>query len=167
MDTMTLGGFEGLTSLTGVSSRGIEVWVLMPEHIEQALSLLAEQGTQVAARDGRKSRARSIRARCEDCGRTSSFSGDLEDTIQTCPHCGSYMDVVTGDSPVDDAQYAAASEEEVEPEIAHPSKRHRRRGRKIHPFGLRSIQKPLIVLALVLILSMLSCSIIGGILRGH
>jgi hypothetical protein len=30
---------------------------------------------------------------CEECGQRGVFPADQEGTVQTCPHCGGYMDV--------------------------------------------------------------------------
>ena len=30
---------------------------------------------------------------CEGCGQRTAFSASQEGTVQTCPHCGAYMDV--------------------------------------------------------------------------
>jgi len=42
MDTMTLGGLDGLTGWTGISARGMEVWVLREDLVDRARQLLAE-----------------------------------------------------------------------------------------------------------------------------
>jgi hypothetical protein len=62
MDTMTLGGLDGLTAWTGVSARGIEVWVLRPDDAERARALVEEHNalqSDLEAQDP----ARSNRAR--------------------------------------------------------------------------------------------------------
>ena len=41
MDAMTLGGLEGLTAWTGVSARGIEVWVVQPDDAKRAQARMA------------------------------------------------------------------------------------------------------------------------------
>jgi hypothetical protein len=41
-----------------------------------------------------------IQVICEDCGKTTSFPGSLDGTIQECRHCGAYVDV--GELPWDD-----------------------------------------------------------------
>jgi hypothetical protein len=35
-----------------------------------------------------------IKTRCEDCGASVTFPGTLRDTVQECPECGSYVDVI-------------------------------------------------------------------------
>jgi len=36
----------------------------------------------------------SIQTRCEDCGASLTFAAELRDTVQECPECGEYVDVV-------------------------------------------------------------------------
>ena len=46
---MTLGGLEGLTAWTGISARGIEVWVVRRADAEAARTLIAEQDHALGA----------------------------------------------------------------------------------------------------------------------
>jgi hypothetical protein len=39
----------------------------------------------------------TVKADCEECGRSSVFPAAQRGTVQDCPHCGAYVDV--GDSP--------------------------------------------------------------------
>jgi hypothetical protein len=34
-----------------------------------------------------------LQAVCEECGKTSSFAARLKGSVDTCPHCGAYIDV--------------------------------------------------------------------------
>ncbi len=38
---------------------------------------------------------------CEACGQTSIFPGELQGTVQVCPHCGAYMDIPGGEDEFD------------------------------------------------------------------
>ena len=38
---------------------------------------------------------------CEDCGRMAAFSASYTGTTQDCPHCPGYVDVGSGDQPLD------------------------------------------------------------------
>lgn len=35
----------------------------------------------------------SIKAVCEECGRSSKFPAEQDGSVQDCPHCGAFMDV--------------------------------------------------------------------------
>ncbi len=78
----------------GVSSNGIEVWVLDSEQVPRAIELLAEQEmlrtTRTAAR---QAIGEPIDALCEDCGTATTFPPEMAGTVQDCPNCGAYLDV--------------------------------------------------------------------------
>jgi len=38
---------------------------------------------------------------CEACGKTTVFPGNLQGTVQDCPHCGAYLDVPGGEDEFD------------------------------------------------------------------
>lgn len=40
-----------------------------------------------------------IEVRCEACGRTTTFAGNLQGSVQDCPHCGAFVDVGEVDWP--------------------------------------------------------------------
>jgi hypothetical protein len=93
MDTMTLGGLDGLTAWTGISARGVEVWVLREDLVDQGRKLLAEhKGIQSTVLAQEAARGR-VSAQCEECGCVSVFPGDRRGKTEVCPRCGSYMDV--------------------------------------------------------------------------
>jgi hypothetical protein len=93
MDTMTLGGLDGLNAWTGISARGIEVWVLREELVERGRQLLAEHKDIQSAAVAEEAARGNVSARCEECGRVSVFPGDRRGKTEDCPHCGSYLDV--------------------------------------------------------------------------
>lgn len=103
MNLMTLGGLEGLTALLPgtVSSRGMEVWVKDPSQAAEARQLLADfkalKETDGAAGVG------TIEALCEECGTASLFPAKERGSVQSCPHCGAYMDV-TDEPPEPDGE---------------------------------------------------------------
>lgn len=97
MDTLTHGGLAGLTAWTGTSNRGIEVWVVSPEDAAKARDLIAENEEIVSA-SAPPDDETTVLAFCEECGRSSEFPGNCRGTIQDCPHCGRYMDVVEDDT---------------------------------------------------------------------
>jgi hypothetical protein len=109
MDPETLGGFLGLTpvSSTGISANGIEVWVHEPANAERARELIAqreevlkEKAAKAATRTG------TVKAECDECGKTSEFPAAQAGTVQDCPHCGEYMDVPDLASAPDDGNLA-------------------------------------------------------------
>ena len=96
MDRNTRGGFEGLSMVTpnGVSSRGIEVWVIDPEQVPQAIQMLAEQEMQRTTRDAaQEASGEPIDVTCEDCGTTTTFPPTQRGSVQDCPNCAAYLDV--------------------------------------------------------------------------
>jgi hypothetical protein len=52
------------------------------------------------SRDDVVKKSGTIQVFCDDCGKTLSFPGSLDGTIQECPHCHAYVDV--GDLPWED-----------------------------------------------------------------
>ena len=34
-----------------------------------------------------------VHANCEDCGKPTTFPASKQGSVQTCPHCGAYLDV--------------------------------------------------------------------------
>ncbi|MCE9548008.1 MAG: DUF2007 domain-containing protein [Planctomycetia bacterium] len=92
----TLGGLPGLTSFskTGISPRGIEVWVVDPEKAPAARTLLAEHARELAATQHfRQNLPDSLLAQCDDCGRSTPFEARFAGTVQNCPHCKAHIDV--------------------------------------------------------------------------
>lgn len=110
MDGATLGGFDGLTWLsnTAVSARGIEVWVLDPNQADAARQLLEQHAEELAVRDAALANSSaSVEAACEECGEVNVFPGSDRGKVQTCRHCGEYLDV-----PGPDDDLAGAEGEE-------------------------------------------------------
>jgi hypothetical protein len=143
MDTMTLGGLDGLTGWTGVSARGFEVWVLWEDLVEQARGLLAEhkdfQATLLAHNVSRG----PVSAECEECGRVSVFPGACRGKTEICPHCRSYLDVPggTGDA---DAAGAVPESEPLETDVAVPVPKRQ--------FAWRVLKKAIISVVVVCLL---------------
>ncbi len=111
MDRSMLGGLLGLTiwSKSGVSSLGLEVWVLDEKDVESASSLLAKYEEEAARKKQAKSDSPPVDAVCDDCGKTSTFAGKLRGSVQDCPQCGEYMDVPEED---DEFDWSAADADE-------------------------------------------------------
>ena len=100
MNPMTLGGLVGLTWLspTGVSANGIEVWVDDPAQAEEARQLLQAHADSKAFKVEQAVRTGKVAAICDECGKPGVFPGSQLGSVQNCPHCGAYMDVVEADS---------------------------------------------------------------------
>lgn len=67
-----------------------------------AQSLLAKHDRELdLAQKAKKNLVGLIKARCEECGRTSEFEARDAGTLQVCPHCNAYVDVpeLTGEPP--------------------------------------------------------------------
>ncbi len=117
MDPETLGGFLGLTPLssTGISANGIEVWVHEQANAERARELIAqredvlkEKAAKAATRTG------TVKAECDECGKTSEFPAAEAGSVQDCPHCGEYMDVPDLDDAPDGGNPASSAEPDRE-----------------------------------------------------
>jgi hypothetical protein len=146
MDSMTLGGLEGLNPWTGVSARGIEVWVLQPHDVERARALIEEHAESQSSRAVQDSDllSRPVLAFCEKCGTTTEFSGEQRETTQECPQCGASMNV-----------------SEAESEDEEPSFVRAQHGRG---FQLRSLQKPIILFVLGCVGLYLCALVLGALL---
>jgi hypothetical protein len=76
-----------------VAPQGIEVCVMDPEQAERARVLLREQFAEASARHASDTADATVEATCEECGRSARFPASQRGTVQTCPHCGRYVDV--------------------------------------------------------------------------
>ena len=128
MDLMTLGGLDGLNAWTGVSARGIEVWVLQTDDVNQALTLIEEQEESQRDSEHQDAASQPVLVFCEACGNTTEFPGEQRDTTQQCPQCGARVIVSERET-----------EDEKAPLCGTPSSRI---------FALRRLQKPIILLVL-------------------
>ena len=149
MDEMTLGGLEGLTGFTGVSSRGVEVWSLNEDDLDRARMLIAEKEDLRSAISSRKEAKGPVQAICEECGGASEFPGRNRDTTQDCPHCGQYMDVVDAD----ETTLRQATRRHIVQ--SNPVKRRR--------YWMQSLQKPFILIWLAVIAAVVCIIVIGAV----
>jgi hypothetical protein len=70
-----------------------QVWVDRAD-VEHAQPVLLDYEVRLAERrEAEAATALPIQIRCEDCGQKSVFDYALRGTVQTCPHCGAYLDV--------------------------------------------------------------------------
>lgn len=135
MDSLTHGGLEGLAAWTGASSRGIELWVSDPEDADHARELIEQHGEFQAQAEVANERKEPVLAFCEECGQSATFRSELLGSIQDCPHCGRYMDVV---EDVDSPANRTLLSDQLPGEASSPSMIS----------ALRSLQKPIIILVL-------------------
>lgn len=160
MDTLTHGGLEGLTAWTGVSSRGIEVWVIQQVDSDRARALIAQHQQSLSSLLMKKAATGPVSARCEECGRISEFPGQQRGTVQDCPHCGRYLDVPDEEVGEEDGIQGGMDVEmersEPESDAARPILLGKSR--------LRRLQKPIILIVLGFIaLSLLAMLLRAGI----
>jgi hypothetical protein len=88
-DTNVIGALGYATP--AFAPRGIEICVVDEAVAERARTLLAERARTPTPADAN---APGIEARCEECGRTASFPASQRGTVQSCPYCGAYIDIV-------------------------------------------------------------------------
>jgi len=50
----------------------------------------------------KENETKTIEFHCEDCQQPLTFAGSLNGTVQECPECGSYIDVLEFERPDDD-----------------------------------------------------------------
>lgn len=123
MNRSTLGGLEGLTpwSSSGVSARGLEIWVKNAADATKARELLEHHEELRAARAAVREKAQgTLLVVCEDCGEHSSFPASAQGSVQHCPHCDSYLDVEPAGSAAEDLEYGSEDEPDEEEEEPGP-----------------------------------------------
>lgn len=76
-----------------VAPQGIEVFVLNAEEADQARGELRDHFDEAVSKDAAQM-AGPVETQCEECGQTSSFPGSARGKVETCPHCGEYVDVL-------------------------------------------------------------------------
>jgi len=76
-----------------VSPKGIELCVVDPAQAERAEALIREHLEQRKEKTDEPAPSRTIDAVCEECGKASRFPFAQRGSVQTCPHCGQYLDV--------------------------------------------------------------------------
>ncbi len=117
MNPETLGGFVGLTPLssTGISSHGIEVWIHNLADAEYARNLIAQREDVLKEKAARaKTRLGTVKAECDECGKTSEFPASEAGSVQDCPHCGEYMDVPDLEDEADESKPSKKTDPDME-----------------------------------------------------
>ncbi len=82
-----------------------QVWV-DHSNVERAVPILEKFEQRAAELQGdaeeQNGGSSSIEAICEECGEASSFPANQRGSVQVCPHCTAYMDVVEPEENDDD-----------------------------------------------------------------
>ena len=111
MNEESLGGFEGLVSVSGnLGDRGVEVWVDNLEDADRARQLLAEKAAELKA--SRATKVGPVTAICDECGTQTTFPAGAQGSVQECPQCAAYIDVPGGDDDWDEEEIDATVESE-------------------------------------------------------
>jgi hypothetical protein len=86
-----------------------QVWIERAD-TERAVLILEEFERRTAARNADESVGlEPIPVLCEECGTRSTFPATKQGTVQNCPHCGAYLDIVEGSLSEED--YGTPEEE--------------------------------------------------------
>lgn len=106
---------EPLTGASEVVFRNteFEVRVTAETKLTEAKELIASAvgaGAVRAVREKRAARTGSVTATCEDCDKSSEWPAEVMGTTETCPHCGSYMDIPDPDEDWSGVDFGEAEE---------------------------------------------------------
>lgn len=95
MNEATQGGLVGVTGLVPRAGLfGLEIWVNDLTRIPEAIKLLtAENERFMNLRDDRQSRTGNVIVACDECRKQCVFPASEQGTVQSCVHCGAYVDV--------------------------------------------------------------------------
>ena len=96
----------------GQSAPVVEVRVIDLHHAKGARELLSANAAGLAAlHEHQTNRLLSVVVTCEECGKTSTWSGEDLGTTQDCPHCLAYMDVPHPDEKWHDEDFGSPEDE--------------------------------------------------------
>jgi len=82
-----------LESALPVQPKGIEVFVATGEPATRAKDLLDRHGDELRGRISKPASSETLEVVCEECNQASRFSGDKRGQVESCTHCGAYVDV--------------------------------------------------------------------------
>jgi hypothetical protein len=91
--TLTDRAGFGHNAITGRVAEGLEIWVKQESQVADAIQLLADHGQGKAHKSEQAAALGPVQATCEECLDTSEFPGEQRGTVQSCQHCGAYLDV--------------------------------------------------------------------------
>jgi hypothetical protein len=69
-----------------------QVWVDRGETL-RARQVIDDFETRAAEQRQRSGEAPDVSVVCEECGKTASFPASQLGSVESCPHCGAYVDV--------------------------------------------------------------------------
>ena len=69
-----------------------QVWVDRAD-VPRARQVVEDFETRAAEQRQRSGDAPDVSVVCEECGKTASFSASQLGSVESCPHCGAYVDV--------------------------------------------------------------------------
>ncbi len=75
-----------------VAPYGIEVCTMNPTQTDDAKAALAEFLKNREMQANAKS-TEPVFAECEECGKSSTYPGDVRGRVENCKHCDAYIDV--------------------------------------------------------------------------
>lgn len=90
-----------------------QVWIERAD-IERAKPILDEYEQRAAERRKTESDGEPIDVTCEECGQTSEYPATQKGSVQSCSHCGAYVDV--GDEVPFEGWDEVPPEDETPPE---------------------------------------------------
>jgi hypothetical protein len=93
------------------------ILVTDPTKVNDARELLATAEKMADVRaviEKRASRAGTVTATCEDCGKASEWPASSMGMTEVCPHCGAYMDIPDPDEDWSDVDFGEAEDEAKE-----------------------------------------------------
>ena len=112
-DALVAAGVEAFF-VEDVSQVGVWAFGLIPEiHKPQVwvdrsdverkpvLDEFERRSRELRPEDAKEQTGSQAEVVCEECGRTTSFPAAQSGSVQQCPHCGAYVDVVDGEQPDD------------------------------------------------------------------
>lgn len=109
-------GSDPLTGTSDATHAGTEFDIRVTDERQldaakaEITSALA-RGTVLNIREKRAARTGTVTATCEDCGKPSEWPASSMGTTESCPYCGSYMDVPDPDDDFSGIDFGDAEED--------------------------------------------------------
>ena len=97
----------------GSESSSPKLWVNQAD-VERVQVLLQEYERRMSEPTTPPVALGPIIVTCPDCGKTSTFPGEMNGTVQNCPDCGSFVDV--GEANLEGWEEMPSEDEESSPE---------------------------------------------------
>lgn len=89
-------------SSSDMASR-LEIHVQDTERAAEVRQLIAQNKTEwyQTAEEVKSAPPQDMAVKCDACGQTSLYPGQLQGSVQVCPHCGAYLDIPGGEDEFD------------------------------------------------------------------